>query len=690
MSRPATSTAIAPAVLEKVLPEMREAFVRFAESTLEKIERVAQNQGQRSRITGIWRHAGQALVTQGNLHKLRALQLMNKTPVTIDEFVESPEFFGELQSVWPRLRPDIRAMNPDVFMGETPVFEALLGGATGTGKTTLCYTTNAYQLYLLSCFTTPQLIYGLSSVTPIVFMFQSVSQTVTRRVVYKPFRDLFTAMPYTKRWLAWNKYRESDLQLAGNLHVVPALANLDAILGQAIAGCMLDEVNFMRVIQNSTQVAGTRGQGGKFDQAKEIYTNITRRRQRSFQTKSYSMGVLCVLSSTRYKNDFLDQRMRQVREYGLANILPIRRKQYEVLPQERFSGETFRLLIGSEEWGTRILEDHEVAGEHYSVRGTVENVPIEYLDKFKVDPEGSLRDIIGIATDAIAPFMTQRHKIVEAIQRFKEASRRNFAVKNEVDLAEGGFAQWNDDVLRTLSEVDKARPRWVHIDLSLANDACGVSVVSFMGMTARLDENTDKVELAPLFSVDAAVQIKPSSERHIDIAEVRRWVMQLATYYGLNLYEVTYDGFQSAESMGVLRRSGIRSRLVSLDRSNEPYEEVRRAYYEDRIMSVDSETLKLELATLEYNEKTLKIDHPPSGSKDVADAVAGAITAARTSRIIRNQIRQIDEGGENTKSRARAHRPRGSQYTAPPPKPDLPANGSIRPRGVRPAEIKRR
>src|SRR5206468_5683782 len=122
----------------------------------------------------------------------------------------------------------------------------------------------------------------------------------------------------------------------------PALANLEAILGQAIAGSMQDEVNFMQIIENSKRVVGGRGQGGKFDQAKEVHSNITRRRARSFTTRGYSMGTLCILSSTRYKNDFLDQRIDEVRTHKLPNIVTLRRKQYEVVPQERFKGPKFK------------------------------------------------------------------------------------------------------------------------------------------------------------------------------------------------------------------------------------------------------------------------------------------------------------------------------------------------------------
>jgi hypothetical protein len=68
-----------------------------------------------------------------------AIGQMKKLPVTIDEFMDSPEFLGcssaePLMDMWPRLKPVIRSMNPDVLAGEAPIVTALMGGATGWGK----------------------------------------------------------------------------------------------------------------------------------------------------------------------------------------------------------------------------------------------------------------------------------------------------------------------------------------------------------------------------------------------------------------------------------------------------------------------------------------------------------------------------------------------------------------------------
>ncbi|MEE8273416.1 MAG: hypothetical protein V3R88_01910, partial [Alphaproteobacteria bacterium] len=110
-------------------------------------------------------------------------------------------------------------------------------------------------------------------------------------------------------------------------------------------------------------------------------------------------------------------------------------------------------------------------------------------------------------------------------------------------------------------------------------------------------------------------------------------------------------------------KAGIRAEELSVDRTPEPYEYLRRCLYQNRVAMVESETLKVELAQLEFNTEKNKIDHPPRGSKDLADAVCGAIYAASQSRSVRADVGYHNPDGQRT--RARHPRERLSGYTRP-------------------------
>ena len=172
---------------------------------------------------------------------------------------------------------------------------------------------------------------------------QSVSPQVTDRVIYRPFREMFLGMPYAKKHLKWSEKKEQTLELEGGISVRPALANVQAMVGQAVIGGILDEVNFMDIVEESTRIPGPRGLGGRYDQAQETFSNLSRRRKSRFATQGVSIGCLSILSSTRYRDDFLDRRMAEAQRLKEPNVFISRRKQYEVVPKGRYTGETFRL-----------------------------------------------------------------------------------------------------------------------------------------------------------------------------------------------------------------------------------------------------------------------------------------------------------------------------------------------------------
>lgn len=613
------------------------------------------------REAAMFKNAAEELILRDNPAFFDAIGRLKRTPVTIDEFVESKEFLAGVEyEIWPTLRDELRQMNPDVMIGEQPIHLNLLGGATGWGKSHLSTGTMAYQTYLLTCFDNPQRLFGLTPMTTIVGMLQSVSPTITKRVLYQPFRKMFTGMQYTQRWCGWNDKLESLLELDGNIQIVPTAASLQSLLGQAVFAAILDEVNFMAIIEESKQVPGAQGMGGYYDQAEEVFSNIERRRQRSFTTRGVSIGSISAVSSTRYKNDFLDRKideMERIYEEELQgnnpmpkNFLAMRHSQYSKNP--RFADgkyATFDLLVGTDEYGSRVLEDWEEPGVHFPEDGRIMQVPMPYKVQFKKDPDAALRDVIGIATDAITPFFRRKAKINDAYLRGEERGLAPWVAHDEWVLAEDGFPEWLVDNLPKGRAAD--RPHFVHVDLSKNKDRCGIGVVRHDGWINQESEvEPDTFEVLPKLTVVAAIGIQPDVMNEIDIARVRQFVLSL-TKRGINVQALTFDGFGSAESIQITRKFGIHSDVVSVDKGTAPYEAARDILYQDRLdIQPECELLKYEWQTVEHFPAKNKVDHPPRGTKDVSDGVVGAISEALSSRMIRTQMETTDAQGNRQRT----------------------------------------
>lgn len=398
------------------------------------------------------------------------LKELETTPVSIETFLDSPEYLGATDMViWPEVREAIIAINKDWWRGSqcrTSMVEAVLAGATGTGKTSISIITTMYHLHLLGCMRQPQTYFGLPRATSIVFPIMAANPNVTKKVVYMPLRKMVEEVPWFSMHMRMDKQVESEIYFEEkNIRVYVGGADSDSLLGEAVIGGVIDEINFMNVVLRSKKAEVSTGRAGVYDQAQTTYDTMSRRKKSRFIKQGPSIGIVCVASSTRYKNDFTDRRMAHIREHDEKHVYVYCKKQYEVQPKSKYSGETFRLLVGNEALSdTRVLEDNEVVPDN----ALVLDVPVEYRMDFVKNPHDALRDIVGISTSSVHPFFRRRFKILEAIQLGEEDGLQSFLEKDNVILG-------IHDMPTVKSGhycADPSRPRYVHIDLSLTGDRC--------------------------------------------------------------------------------------------------------------------------------------------------------------------------------------------------------------------------
>lgn len=512
-----------------------------------------------------------------------------------------------------------------------------------TGKSFLCSVSICYVLYFLYCFSHPQRLFpSLDRFTPIIVTLQSVTEGVARKVLYKPIRQMFTEMPYVKKWVKYNKQKDHALELSNGIEMAPGIANRSAYIGQAVIAGVIDEINFLSVIEQSKQVAGPDGKGGMYDQAKIIYNELTRRRKSRFLTRGPNPGGFYVPSSVHYEDDFLEKRIKEVDPVKDTHVKVIKRKQYEAQPADKYCGEKFQYLVSTKDYPAKIILPSDIVGVDYPKSAELLNIPIEYEENFRNDPEAAQRDILGIASGAINRYIHRVDKIVDAMERSKICGLKPWVNRQNVELAKHGMPE----IIAENLPNDKNTPRFVHVDLSLSKDRCGIGIAKVSGYENRNSEN-GLMERLPRIQVELAVSLQPSAARTVDIAEVRRWIFDLREVYGINIVKVTYDQAHSAESRQLWRKAGIACDLLSVDRDPQPYDDLKRLLYEDRIDIIHNDLLHTELCTLEKNEIKNKIDHSSKSTKDLSDGVCGAVQGALRSRMVRQELDIMGVDGDS-------------------------------------------
>lgn len=479
-------------------------------------------------------------------------------------------------------------------------------------KSTAALYIQAYFLYVLSRLRRPHEEFGLDPASEIVIIFQSITSSTAKTVEFDRFKEMIEGAPYFQNHFRHDPKLESTLRFPRRIIVKPVSGSETAAIGQNVIGGIIDEVNFMSVVEKSAK----KKDGGTYDQAVELYNSIVRRRESRFMQKGSIFGLLCLCSSARYPGQFTDKRKdardRQLRQDGTSTIFYYDKRQWEIRdPNSKtypFSGEMFRLFLGDASRKPAIRDiDEEVSpeDEHLHLE-----IPVEYKHAFEDDIYDAIRDIAGRATLAQHPFIAHPEKVADAL-----GSRLSILSREDCDFQDTKVLIYPKRI------VDREQPRFVHIDLSRSGDSTGLAI-GYVKKFTKVERSVDETEVLPVIHYDALLEITVPRAGEIDYGRIRGLLYKLESS-GLPIKWVSLDGYNSTDFIQIVRQKGYISGECSMDKTPVPYEILKQAIMDGRIKAPEHEKCQRELVTLERDPSTGKIDHPESSSKDVSDAMAG-------------------------------------------------------------------
>lgn len=308
------------------------------------------------------------------------------------------------------------------------------------------------------------------------------------------------------------------------------------------------------------------------DFAKEGYNAIKARVKSRFGEQ----GLVMVIGSPKVVDGFLMSRIKEGAKEKKTFV--------EVIPY----------------WTCPNPHTNKYGGKTFHFKGL--DIPIEHKDEFDRDPERSMRDIAAIPSYAIEPFFAFPDRIEEACNKEME----NPTIDDKT------FQDW------FVAPDDK--PRVVHIDLGInkkGGDNCGIAMGYVTGFSEFEGENS------PTMRIDLIMRLTAPPQGEILISDVRQYIYELIRR-GFNIKYVSYDGFASEESIQQLKRKGIMSEVISVDKDTKAYESLKDAIYQNRLEFYEHRPFIDEAKALELRNGE-KVDHQPNGSKDCSDAVAGVV-----------------------------------------------------------------
>jgi hypothetical protein len=488
-----------------------------------------------------------------------------------------------------------------------------------THNTTLALYTMAYQTYLLSCMQDPHETFDMDPSSEILMVFQSVNKQTASDIDYKRLRDMISNGPYFQERFQFRKDLESELRFPRNIGIKPVAGHDTAAIGANVIGGIMDEINFMDVIEKSKQATG----GGEYDQAVENYNAIARRRSSRFAHVTDLPGMLCLVSSRKYPGQFTDRKEEEAKtnkriyvyDKRLWEVRPNRYGMFTgKLPQwvlDRYGEDcplSFQVFVGDATRKPHVLEPGEDVAD--DDRHLVMTIPQEERHHFDNDILKALRDVAGVATQAMNPFISNTDKVAAAFGKVPSLLSRP-----ECDFKASRVLIYPKRV------VNPEMPRFVHLDLGISRDACGFAVGHVPKFVAI---NRGEInEILPVIQFDALLRIMPPKNGEIEFSLVRQLIYKLRDL-GLPIKWVTSDNqMMSKDTLNLLAQQGFRCGYQSVDTDTAAYDVLKYALYDERVLAPEHKHAQSEINQLEVDQKKQTIDHRPKGSKDVADAMAG-------------------------------------------------------------------
>lgn len=474
----------------------------------------------------------------------------------------------------------------------------------GSGKD-FCSTVGFSRVaYLLLCLKDPAAYYGKPSGDSIHMLNVAVNAKQAQNVFFEPFKYRIKSCP----WFAGKFDAKADrIEFDKNVTAHSGHSEREAWEGYNLLMVVLDEI---AGFASEQELAGTQSDRGKTADA--IYNMYSA----SVSSRFPQYGKTVLLSFPRFKGDFIQQRYDSVVADKEVKEFQHTFKIHEELPD----GPDNEFTI---EW----VEDRIVS---YSEP----NVFAMKKPTWKVNPTVSLhnlkRDFMKNPEDALARFACMPPDAVDAF--FKDKG------KIEKAFPKGPPGPFHKDwSFREDVKIDKTKDYYAHVDLAYKHDRAAVAMAHVEDWKL-VSYGGNWENYAPQVSLDLVRYWTPTTTENVDFSEIEDFILLLRRM-GFNLKLVTFDRWNSISTMNSLKSYGIRTDTLSVAKPH--YEDLSLAIVEERIQGYDIPILRDELVQLRIIRGN-KVDHPRKGSKDVSDAVAGAVyNAIAHSRRDDNKVIEV-------------------------------------------------
>jgi hypothetical protein len=522
-------------------------------------------------------------------------------PVDAKTFVESPEFLGQppLSDIQYQIveamsqiyrKEDLQDLMGDAeglsYFNKYTKNEVILQLGKGSGKDFVSTVACAYVVYKMLCLKDPAVYYGKPAGDAIDIINVAINAQQAKNVFFKGFKSKIERSP----WFAGKYNAKADsIDFDKSVTVYSGHSERESHEGLNLFMAVLDEIS------GFASEVGTGNEQGKT--AENIYKAF----RGTVDSRFPDLGKVVLLSFPRFQGDFISQRYEAV----IAEKETIECKHTFImnpdLPHED-PGNQFEIS-----WDQDTILSYKIPRVLAFKRPTWEVNPTRKIEDFKLafytDLADAMMRFACMPTYASDAFFKDRDKVSKCMN-----------TRNPVD----NFRRFDESF-----KPDEDKIYFIHADLAQKHDKCAVAIAHVdKWVNVQLIKDYDQV--APIIVVDAVAWWEPRAEGPVNLSDVKNWIINLRRQ-GFNIGMVSFDRWQSFDIQNELQAVGIRTETVSVAKKH--YEDLAMMIYEERISMPMIPLLFEELTELKIM-KGNRVDHPRKKSKDLADALTGAVFGA--------------------------------------------------------------
>ena len=535
---------------------------------------------------------------------LEALQDNNfeEIPVDAKTFVESVDYLGQpplsdrqydiveaMSQIYKK--EDLLNIMGDVegarYYEKYTKNEIILQLGKGSGKDFTSTVACAYIVYKLLCLKDPARYFGKPSGDAIDIINIAINAQQAKNVFFKGFKTKIEKSP----WFA-GKYnaKVDSIEFDKAITVYSGHSERESHEGLNLILAVLDEISGF-----ASEVLTGNEQGKTAD-------NIYKAFRASVDSRFPDLGKVALLSFPRYNGDFISKRyddvitekdvIEKTHTFIINPLLP------EDDPENRFEIS----------WEEDNIISYKYPGVFALKRPTWEINPTRKIEDFKIafltDLADAMMRFACVPTYASDTFFKDRTKLEKCM-----------SIRNPIDTLKRFDNSFKPD-------PDKIY--FVHADLAQKHDKCAVAI-AHIDKWVNIQVIKDYQQVAPVVIVDAVAWWEPKASGPVNLSEVKQWIQNLRRQ-GFNIGMVSFDRWQSFDIQQELKQVGMRTDTVSVAKKH--YEDLAMLIYEERIAMPHVDLLLDEMSELKITDNGKRVDHPRKKSKDLSDAVCGAVFGA--------------------------------------------------------------